>query len=140
MNQFQLTAEEQAEIDEFCAEHGNNVEAVDGLGRTLLHQAVELGKISVILFLIAEGADVFAKDKFGNMPLDIAKERGDPVIVDFLSDVLTSAPTISPYEMKSFRLYVDQDDWDAIKFIAVKLFIMGIIALTIMLITWWAGK
>ena len=66
----QLTAAEQAEIDRFLAEYGRDVKAVDEDGWTLLHRAVMHGYgIATVKYLVAQGADVNAKDKNGLAPL-----------------------------------------------------------------------
>jgi ankyrin repeat protein len=85
-NQLQFTAEEQAEIDWFIAEYGNDVNAVDTDGKTLLHKAAELGKISVVKYLVSNGADIHARTKDGedDTPLHLAVKIGNIDVVQFL--------------------------------------------------------
>ena len=43
--------------------------------------------IAVVKFLVSQGADIHAKDKNGNTPLDLAKEVENTAIVKYLSGV-----------------------------------------------------
>ncbi len=54
------------------------------LGTTLLHIASKEGKMETIELLIASGADVNAKDKNGETPLDYAISTDHTVIADLL--------------------------------------------------------
>jgi ankyrin repeat protein len=76
----QFTATEQAEIDNFCVEHGKDVKAVDEDGGTLLHVAMWNGSsIAVVQFLISNGADVNAKEnRFDKTPLHYAVGKSAP--------------------------------------------------------------
>lgn len=71
-----FTAEEQAEIDWFCAMHGSDVTATDEDGRSLIHKA-KYGDRTVIRFLVSRGADVRAKDKNDQIPLHLAAKCGN---------------------------------------------------------------
>jgi ankyrin repeat protein len=78
------TADEQEEIDKFCAEYGTDVKAVDENGGTLLHTAIRSHKNdAVIRFLVSKGADIYAKDKAGFTPLDLAKESSNTAIQNY---------------------------------------------------------
>lgn len=55
---------------------GGDVNAKDENGRTALHGAVYLGDLDMIEFLAKNGADLEAKDKYGQTPMTIA--LGDP--------------------------------------------------------------
>ncbi|HXG46952.1 MAG TPA: ankyrin repeat domain-containing protein, partial [Methylomirabilota bacterium] len=55
---------------------GADVNAVNREGRTALHGAVLLGDQEMIRFLVENGADLEAKDMYGQTPLSIA--LGDP--------------------------------------------------------------
>lgn len=55
---------------------GANVNEANSNGRTALHGAVELGANSIIQYLVEQGADLEAKDKYGQTALSIA--LGDP--------------------------------------------------------------
>ena len=59
-----------------AVELGNDVKAVAAGGRTALHGAAYVGANETIQFLVERGADINAKDKFGETPLSIA--AGDP--------------------------------------------------------------
>jgi len=65
-----FTIAEQAEIDSFYTEHGSGVKAVINERRdTLLHEAAMKGMIAVVKFLVFQGADVNAKNRYGYTPL-----------------------------------------------------------------------
>ncbi len=55
---------------------GGDVNAVNADGRTALHGAVFLGAMPVIRQLVEKGADLEAKDRYGQTPLSMA--LGDP--------------------------------------------------------------
>jgi hypothetical protein len=55
---------------------GVNVNEANANGRTALHGAVEMGANTIVQFLVENGADLEAKDKYGQTPLTIA--LGDP--------------------------------------------------------------
>ena len=50
----------------------------------VLIQAVKDGNIEAVKQVVAKGADVNAKDKNGNMPLDAANDGNQPEIMDLL--------------------------------------------------------
>ena len=82
--QICFTAEEQAVIDQFCAKHGSDVNAVCKHGKTLLHKAAELGKIEVVKYLVSQGADVDAKTHAENTPLHFAVKKEHIEIAQYL--------------------------------------------------------
>jgi ankyrin repeat protein len=82
--EFQLTDEEQAEIDRFCVEYGCDVKNVDGIGKTLLHKAASEWRPAVVRFLVSRGADVNAKDNQGFTPLHSAASNEDVEVIEFL--------------------------------------------------------
>ena len=84
--QYQFTAEEQTEIDKFCAKYGSNVEKVDINGYTLLHTAVTHWNIAVAKFLVLKGADINAKEQSDDWtPLHAAAlGKGNIEVVKFL--------------------------------------------------------
>ncbi len=53
-------------------------------GFTPLHQAVFFGHREIVEFLIAEGADVNAKNNAGSTPLYLAKGKGHHAIAELL--------------------------------------------------------
>ena len=59
-----------------AVELGNDVNAVAAGGRTALHGAAYTGANETIQFLVERGANLNAKDKYGQTPLSIAS--GDP--------------------------------------------------------------
>lgn len=58
--------------------------AVDGRGRTLLHQAVAQGDISLARELLTRGADVNAAARFGETPLHLAAAGNRPEMIGLL--------------------------------------------------------
>jgi len=84
---YTFTAREQAEIDKFCAEHGNDVKAVDQDGNTLLHLAAgkENIDVAVVKFIVSRGIDVNVKRVgYGDTPLYDAAFKGNVEIAKFL--------------------------------------------------------
>ena len=83
--QVSFTADEQAEIDRFCEEHGSDVKTVDKVDNTLLHLAMEKEvNLAVVKYLVSQGADVNVKNKWGKTPLYEAALNGNIEIVKFL--------------------------------------------------------
>ncbi|MCL2742367.1 MAG: ankyrin repeat domain-containing protein [Planctomycetaceae bacterium] len=84
-NQFQFTAEEQAEIDGFCKRYGSDVKMVDKEGYTLLHKAATYGNNVVVKFLVLKGADVNEKVQDDWTPLHAAAlGKGNIEVAKFL--------------------------------------------------------
>ena len=57
---------------------------VDPDGTTALHWAVRRGDVAAVDTLIAAGANVSARNRYGISPLSLAAEAGDPVLVERL--------------------------------------------------------
>ena len=77
--EYQKTAEEEKRILEalkLSVELGGDINAVNERGQTALHAATFLGYADVIQFLAEKGANMEAKDKYGQTPVSIA--LGDP--------------------------------------------------------------
>ncbi|GBM99853.1 Ankyrin-1 [Araneus ventricosus] len=55
-------------------------------GKTFLHIAASCGKLDATKYLIAEGADIHAKDEEGREPVHIAAEKGFKDLVEFYLD------------------------------------------------------
>lgn len=97
------TAEEQtAIIDQFCARYGNDVNAVDVKGETLLHKAIQ-EKVAIAQFLVSTGADVNAKDNIGMTALHKATYVGNVEVIKLLvaegADVNVKSDHITPLHM-----------------------------------------
>ena len=52
--------------------------------QTVLHFAVENGSVEIVKLLIDHSANIFAKDDYGNTPLDIAEQCGYVNIMNLL--------------------------------------------------------
>lgn len=79
--QFQFTAEEQAEIDKFLSVYGNDINAPK-YGGTLIHNAKS---IAVIKYLISQGANINVKNKDEATLLHWrVVGGGDPELLSFL--------------------------------------------------------
>jgi hypothetical protein len=80
-----FTAAEQAEIDRFVAEYGDDVKRVRANGLTLLHAAAIGGyDVAVSRYLVSKGADVNAKCNDGSTPLYVAILAENADIIRFL--------------------------------------------------------
>ena len=75
------------EIDQFLAKYGDDVNATDSEGKTLLHKAAQLGKLEVVEFLVSKGADVNAKSEYGLTPLFYAKANQHMMIVEYFKSI-----------------------------------------------------
>jgi DNA-directed RNA polymerase subunit RPC12/RpoP len=84
MDQIHFSPDEQAEINKFCAERGNDVKVVNADGLTLLDLAAQMGKIEIVRFLVSKGADVKAKSNGGYTSLNWAAAGGGVEVVNFL--------------------------------------------------------
>ena len=74
----------EGETADLLRKHGGMTGEKLKLGTTLLHIAAKEGKMETIELLIASGADVNAKDKNGETPLDYAISTDHTVIADLL--------------------------------------------------------
>jgi len=77
--EYEKTADEQKRILEavkLTLELGGDINAVNERGQTAVHAATFLGYTDVIRFLAEKGANLDAKDKYGQTPVSIA--LGDP--------------------------------------------------------------
>ena len=72
-----MRSEEKAlEALKLAVDLGGDINATKEDGRTALHAAAYLGWNSVVEFLVAKGANIEAKDIYGQTPLTVA--MGDP--------------------------------------------------------------
>ena len=77
------------EIIKCLIENGANVSAKNNDGSTLLHEAAMWNdNVEVSRLLVSNGADVNANDEFGITPLDLAREKGNMAIAEYLSNVI----------------------------------------------------
>lgn len=56
--------------------------------RTALHIACNYGHFEIVKYLVSHGASVLVKDRFGNNPLDEAKNAGFDKIVEYLGNFI----------------------------------------------------
>jgi hypothetical protein len=68
-------------LDRGCA-----INAVDNGGWTALHKACWKGSMECVKELLTYGADTSVKNKFGQTPLDLAKERNYQAAIDLLME------------------------------------------------------
>ena len=65
-----------------------NKNPVDTLGKTLLHEAAEMGQFDVCKLILENVEDKNPSDIFGETPLNIAKERKNQKIVKLISSYI----------------------------------------------------
>ena len=70
------------------AEPDININARTAEGKTALHLSAELGSLYTTQRLIEAGANIFAKDDDGNMPLNLAIDAGHAAIVSLLLEAV----------------------------------------------------
>ena len=83
--QNSFTEAEQAEIDNFFAQHGNDVKKLDQDGDALLHKAVYTRSLAAVKYLIVnKKGDVNIRGQQDSTPLHRAVDVGNIEIVKFL--------------------------------------------------------
>jgi ankyrin repeat protein len=87
-------------ISKFLVSKMVDVNAEDNKGYTPLHLAVSNGYIEVAKFLVSEGADIRAEAMLTRdcTPLDIARNRGNTAIIEYLSDLIDKTEGYFPWE------------------------------------------
>jgi ankyrin repeat protein len=84
-----LIAALNGDLDKFkklFAEDPNALTIVDNNKDTALHLAAMKGHVSIIKFLLEQGANIDAKDKFGATPLHLAAITAQAPAVKYLLD------------------------------------------------------
>ena len=66
-------------------DHDANIEAQNGLRYTPLHQAVIYEQVEMVRMLLRRGASVATYDQVGRTPVDIARSKGNRILLDILS-------------------------------------------------------
>jgi len=79
-----FTADEQAEIDEFCSKHGADIHKIGDNGNTLLHLAAGNASLAVIKYLILHGADVNVKNQWEGTATLFAANNPNVDVIKFL--------------------------------------------------------
>ena len=74
-------------IAQFLIENGANVNLATPAGNTPLHKTAYSGDAMTMLKLIGKGADIFAKNRQGIAPLDIAEKRRHRACFDILNEL-----------------------------------------------------
>jgi ankyrin repeat protein len=85
-NELKFTAKEQAEIDKFVKQYGNDVKKADRYySDTLLHYAIKYEEnVAITKYLVSQGADVNAKNRFDETPLYLAASRENIDVAKYL--------------------------------------------------------
>lgn len=78
-------------------EFGADVNIVSATGVSPAHCAAYKGSLEMLRFLEEKGADVFAKDKFGNTPLKFTEHfNAHPRVIEYLKGLEKSKLTEEP--------------------------------------------
>lgn len=72
----------------YYLEEGAKIHAVNPMGQTPLHRAVELDNVEICKLLLKQGAKMNMEDKRGLTPLGIALEKGNADLIMLLSESL----------------------------------------------------
>ncbi|KAG8179340.1 hypothetical protein JTE90_007613 [Oedothorax gibbosus] len=68
-------------------EEGGDVNFADEYGQSLIHHAAHSGKMDLVRFLKAKGANIHKEDKLcGRKPIHIAAKEGHPSVISFFVD------------------------------------------------------
>ena len=73
---------------------GGDINFRDYDHRTALHMAANFGNFEIVKYLVFHGAQVNAKDRFNNTPIDEAREWGYNDIVEFMENPLDDSGSI----------------------------------------------
>jgi ankyrin repeat protein len=76
------------EATKLALELGNDIKAVDNRGWTALHGAAFTGSDPIVEFLVEKGADVNAKAKNGDTPLDLAIPQNKEIVHTSTGEIL----------------------------------------------------
>lgn len=62
-------------------------------GRTCLHVAVSMGQADIVKYLVSQGVEINARDRFGGRPLDDAIRQGHPELASLLVENGADSPS-----------------------------------------------
>jgi len=77
-------SERLAQVLQLLQEKGGDIDVVDDIGETPLHQAAFRGVVETCQFLVKAGAGLNVPNKFGETPLHVAARSGKTVVVALL--------------------------------------------------------
>jgi len=98
------------EIVKFLVSEGADVNAQNNRYRASpLWHAVFFNNLEVAKFLVEKGADINAKSANNQTPLELANERGEPAMIQYLSGKST-APTQTPINQQAALITPTQHD------------------------------
>lgn len=83
--------ENDPQLAELCLMHGDDIDAIDEIGRTALMWSVVYGSRECLAFLLQRGADRSLRDYEGNGLLDLARINNNDML---LLEVLMSLQTL----------------------------------------------
>ena len=70
---YAVCTHDEIEVPQYLLDKGADMEVVNCRGHTALHGASHCGHIKILLLLMSYGANLYAKDTRGRLPIDLAK-------------------------------------------------------------------
>lgn len=75
-------------------EDGSDINALDQSGKTALHLATKIGRLSLVKYLVEHGADLYLKDKAHKSPLVYAIEKNHIKVIVYLTKQIRVKKTL----------------------------------------------
>ncbi|MEO0348065.1 MAG: ankyrin repeat domain-containing protein, partial [Pseudomonadota bacterium] len=92
----------------------NFADSRDG-GKTALHYAAGLGKVDVVVALLAAGADVLQPTTMGSTPMMLAAENGQAAVISVLNSAVNNVDFVNNYGSTVMHYAAEGGDVKALK-------------------------